>query len=100
VGEGFFGLGEFTRPPGGRKTGPNPTDKGKSGSKHHVVVDQEGIPLSVIHSAANIHDSKVLEEAVDAPSVPSASLLVDDRANAPRSCTPTKPTTSPDVGRL
>jgi hypothetical protein len=23
-------------PPGGQKTGPNPTDKGKSGSKRHV----------------------------------------------------------------
>jgi hypothetical protein len=30
------------------------------------VVDREGIPLSVIHTAANVHDSKVLEEAVDA----------------------------------
>jgi transposase len=30
------------------------------------VVDRRGIPLSVIHSAANVHDSKVLEEAVDA----------------------------------
>jgi IS5 family transposase len=30
------------------------------------VVDREGIPLSVIHSAANVHDSSVLEEAVDA----------------------------------
>jgi IS5 family transposase len=54
------------RLPGGQKTGPNPTDKGKSGSKRHVVVDREGIPLSVIHSAANVHDSSVLEEAVDA----------------------------------
>ena len=30
------------------------------------MVDREGIPLSVTHSAANVHDSKVLEEAVDA----------------------------------
>jgi IS5 family transposase len=30
------------------------------------VVDREGIPLSVTHSAANVHDSKLLEEAVDA----------------------------------
>jgi IS5 family transposase len=30
------------------------------------VVDRRGIPLSVIHSAANVHDSKLLEEAVDA----------------------------------
>jgi IS5 family transposase len=30
------------------------------------VVDREGLPLSVIHTAANVHDSKVLEETVDA----------------------------------
>jgi IS5 family transposase len=30
------------------------------------VVDGDGIPLSVIHSAANVHDSKVLEKAMDA----------------------------------
>jgi IS5 family transposase len=53
-------------PPGGQKTGPNPMDKGKQGSKRHVVVDRRGIPLAVIHSAANVHDSKVLEEVVDA----------------------------------
>ena len=51
--------------PGGERTGPNPTDKGKSGSKRHVVVDRNSAPLSVIHTAANVHDSKALEEAVD-----------------------------------
>jgi IS5 family transposase len=30
------------------------------------VVDRSGIPLSVIHSAANVHDSKASEQAVDA----------------------------------
>jgi IS5 family transposase len=30
------------------------------------VVDRSGIPFSVIHSAANVHDSKALEEVVDA----------------------------------
>jgi hypothetical protein len=52
--------------PGGPKAGKNPTDKGKQGSKRHVVVDRRGVPLCVIHTAANVHDSKVLEEAVDA----------------------------------
>jgi IS5 family transposase len=66
MGEGFFGLGECTGPRGGQKTGKNPTDKGKQGSKRHIVVDRGGIPLAVSHSAANTHDSKVLEEAVDA----------------------------------
>jgi IS5 family transposase len=66
LGEGFFGLGECVHPRGGQKTGANPTDKAKAGSKHHVVVDRSGVPLAVIHSAANVHDSKVLEEAMDA----------------------------------
>ncbi len=30
------------------------------------MVDRRGVPLSVIHTAANLHDSKALEEAVDA----------------------------------
>jgi IS5 family transposase len=30
------------------------------------VVDCQGVPLAVIHTATNIHDSKALEEAVDA----------------------------------
>ncbi len=53
-------------PRGGQKTGKNSTDKGKQGSKRHLVVDRRGVPLSVRHTAANVHDSKVLEEAVDA----------------------------------
>jgi IS5 family transposase len=71
VGEGVFGLGERAGSRGGEKTGPNPTDKGKQGSKRHLVVDRRGVPLSVTHTAANVHDSKVLEEAVDAvPPIP------------------------------
>ncbi len=30
------------------------------------MVDRQGIPLAVKHSAANVHDSKMLEEMVDA----------------------------------
>jgi Transposase DDE domain len=67
LGEGFFGLSERCCPRGGQKTGlKNPTDKGKRGSKRHVVVDRKGVPLAVIRSAANAHDSKALEEAMDA----------------------------------
>ena len=46
--------------------GPSPTDRGKPGSKRHLVSDRKGVPLAVVLSAANVHDSKVLEEAVDA----------------------------------
>ena len=45
---------------GGEDTGPNPTDRGKRGSKYHLVVDQQGVPLAVRLSAANVHDSRLL----------------------------------------
>src|SRR5271169_6231620 len=43
-------------PEGGEDTGPNPTDRSKSGTKHHVVTDAQGIPLNVIVTAANVPD--------------------------------------------
>src|SRR5919202_533174 len=50
---------------GGDQIGPNPTDRGKPGSKRHIVVDRQGIPLAVLLSAANVHDSVLLEEVID-----------------------------------
>jgi transposase len=44
---------------GGELTGPNPTDRGKSGTKYHVVVSTDGIPLGVVPSAANVHDTRL-----------------------------------------
>ena len=41
---------------GGEETGPNPTDRGKLGSKHHVIVDANGVPLAVSVTAANRND--------------------------------------------
>jgi len=43
-------------PLGGDKTGRNPTDRGKRGCKIHLLVDQQGAPLSVHLTAANEHD--------------------------------------------
>jgi IS5 family transposase len=50
---------------GGAAIGRNPTDRGKPGSKRHLVVDRQGIPLAVLLTAANVHDSTVLEAALD-----------------------------------
>ena len=44
---------------GGGKTGPNPTDRGKNGSKRHLIVDGQGTPLAVEHTGANVHDSEM-----------------------------------------
>jgi transposase len=49
----------------GAKTGPNPTDRRKKGSKHHLVTDANGIPLSVILTGANRHDVTQLLPLVD-----------------------------------
>lgn len=51
-------------------TGPNPTDRAKgrtygAGTKRHIVIDAEGIPLAVLISAANVHDSRMLESTLD-----------------------------------
>jgi putative transposase len=46
-------------------TGPNPTDRGKLGTKRHVLTDGQGIPLSVVITAANVHDMKVAISVLD-----------------------------------
>jgi hypothetical protein len=46
--------------------GPNPTDRGKPGTKRHVVSDRGGIPLASLLTKVNRHDSAVIEELLDA----------------------------------
>jgi putative transposase len=46
-------------------TGPNPTDRGKRGTKRNVLTDQRGIPLSVVITAANTHDMKSAAKTLD-----------------------------------
>jgi transposase len=53
-------------PDGGELVGANPVDRGKPGSKYHLLIDAGGIPLAVGLSAANTHDSLLLEQIVDA----------------------------------
>jgi transposase len=50
---------------GRQKTGPNPTDRGKCGSKHHIITDANGIPLAVVLTGANAHDITQLLPLVD-----------------------------------
>jgi transposase len=50
----------------GAQTGPSPVDRGKRGSKDHLVVDRRGVPLAVALSAATTHDSLLLEDVIDA----------------------------------
>lgn len=52
-------------PLGGQKTGANPTDRGKSGSKRHILSDGRGVPLAAEISAANAHDKTMALEVLD-----------------------------------
>ena len=53
-------------PKGGELTGPNPTDRRKKGSKHHVITDARGVPLATELTGANRHDTTQLLPLVDA----------------------------------
>ncbi|WP_424184549.1 IS5 family transposase [Actinokineospora sp. G85] len=50
----------------GSITGPSPVDRGKNGSKIHVLVDRAGLPLVVGVSAANVNDHFALPVLVRA----------------------------------
>lgn len=54
--------GAMTKAPlGGGKTGPNPTDRAKRGTKRSLLVDEHGVPLGLVVSGANTPDGNLLE---------------------------------------
>ena len=65
------GRFEFGESPARRpKTGPNPTDRGRSGSKHCLLTDAGGIPLVVQLQSANQHDvNTCLPLVIEMPAV-------------------------------
>ena len=50
----------------GAQTGPNPTDRRKKGTKHHVLTSANGIPLAARITGANRNDITQLLPLVDA----------------------------------
>ena len=63
--------------------GPNPTDRGKAGTKRSLLVDGEGGPLSIVVAGANVHDAKLLEATLDA-------IVVERPRRNPNTCVWTK----------
>ncbi len=57
---------------GGDCVGPNPTDRGKNGTKRSILVEADGGPLAVVIEGANVHDTKLLEKTL-------ASIVVKRR---------------------
>ena len=74
---------------GGALAGPNPTDRGKAGSNYHLLVDAAGLPLDVLVSGANRHDSMLVEQILD--SMPA--IKRGGRGAGRSSCTGTRATT-------
>jgi transposase len=46
---------------GGDLTGPNPTDRGKRGTKYHIATTGDGVPVACAATAANVNDTLVFE---------------------------------------
>ena len=59
---------------GGDLVGPNPTDRGKPGTKYHVAVDADGLPLAAVASAANVNDTRLLPHLLNRALVVCANI--------------------------
>ena len=62
-------------PMGGEGTGPNPTDRGKTGWKWSVATDANGVPIGWVTEGANRNDSILLAPTLD--DVKQRGLLPD-----------------------
>jgi hypothetical protein len=62
-------------PVGGEGTGPNPTDRGKTGWKWSLATDANGVPIGWVSDGANRNDCVMLPPTLDA--VAERGLLVD-----------------------
>jgi transposase len=49
----------------GKKTGPNPTDRAKDGTKRSLLTEASGIPVGVAVDGANRNDFKMVRETVE-----------------------------------
>jgi putative transposase len=54
----------------GKKTGPNPTDRGKKGSKRSVLTDGRGVPIGLVVGGANTNDHQLLRQTLESIPVP------------------------------
>jgi putative transposase len=54
----------------GKKTGKNPTDRGKLGVKRSVITDSRGVPLGIAIAGANAHDAPLLRATLQSIPVP------------------------------
>lgn len=86
--------GVMTKAPlGGEKTGKNPTDRGKIGTKRSLLVNEQGLPLGIVVSGANRPDGALLKSTLESMPIdrPDAHSLEQhlclDKAYSNEPCT-------------
>jgi len=58
--------GALTKAPlGNDTTGPNPTDRGKSGVKRSLLTEGHGVPIGLAVAGANRHDMKLVRATIE-----------------------------------
>src|SRR5579871_2859890 len=65
----------------GKKSGPNPTDRGKLGTKHSLATEGGGMPIAIVTAGANCPDLKLLAETLDAMVLPRPQAPADRPPN-------------------
>ncbi len=63
-------------PPGGQDAGPDPTHRGKGGTKRHILTQARGLPIALTVTGANVHDKKQVKPLPD--SMPLLPPLPDE----------------------
>ena len=64
---------------GEKETGPNPTDRGKSGTKRSLLTEGNGIPIGIVIAGANRHDMKLVEATLESQRVVSPTPQEGER---------------------
>ena len=49
----------------GKKTGPNPTDRGQSGVKRSLLTEGHGVPIGLVLEGAQRHDRKLVRPSIE-----------------------------------
>jgi hypothetical protein len=104
---------------GGELAGPNPTDRGKRGTKYHLAVTGDGVPIAALASLANLHDTVLFSNSCSSmpspcspgsrPPSPTRAMIAKrtarsagPSASSPASAAtvrPTEPASAPNAGR-
>ena len=63
----------------GGKTGPNPTDRGKCGTKRSLLTEAAGVPIGLVVDGANRNDFKLARATLESIPVDRPEPTPDDR---------------------